>query len=153
MKIDEKVYNRDWFHQKYTVEKLTTREIADIIGCSHGAVYKKLIKFGLVEQEKVDKSRQVDKKLTPEPEKVTPTEEKKTIYLYTFGAKTFYVDPHSPEQQKKAREFRVQVTAENIVDALRRAEIEVRKQSNDFEFSLMVLYGSTVTIFPPRKRE
>lgn len=149
MKIDEKVYNRDWFYKKYTVEKLTTREIAKEIGCSHGAVYKKLTKFGLVEQEKVDK---VDKKLTQEPE-VTPEEEKPTMYLYLFGAKVHYVDPHSPEQQKKAREFRVRVTATTLSEALDLAEERIRQESGGFEFSIMALYGSTVTIFPPRKRE
>lgn len=102
---------------------------------------------------KLSESDDSKNEVTPEPEKVTPTEEPKTMYLYVFGAKVHYVDSNSPEQQKKSHEFRVQVTAESIIEALKRAEIEVRNQSNGFEFSLMNLFGSTVTVYPPRKRE
>lgn len=142
MKIDENKYNRDWFYQKHVTEKLSTREIADIIGCSQSAVIKKLSKFNL-------KSNQSTQKVISEPDEATEPKPN----LYVFGAKTFHIDPNDPSRQKKASEFRVQVLAENVVDALLKAEVEVRKLSNDFEFSLMNLFGSTVTIFPPRKSE
>lgn len=101
--------------------------------------------------------KESSKKLTivnTEPKKVTPDEEEEPkMYLYVFGAKVHYVDPNSPEQQKRAREFRIKVTAENIVDALKRAEEKIRQDSGGFEFSIMTLFGSSVTIFPLKKKE
>ena len=79
--------------------------------------------------------------------------EEPPIYRYMFGAKTFYVDPNSPEQQKRAREFRVQITATKLSEALDLAEQRIRQESGGFEFSIMTQFGSTVTIYPPRKKE
>jgi len=139
-KIDENKYNRDWFYQKHVTEKLSTREIADIIGCSQSAVIKKLSKFNL-------KSNQSTQKVITEPAEVTEPKPN----LYVFGAKTFYVLPDDPSRQKKSRETRVRVAAFTVVEALEKAEREVKRHSNGFEFSLMHLYGSTVTIFPPKE--
>lgn len=41
------LYDRDWMHEHYTVQKMTMYDIADLLGCTDGIVYYAMRKIGL----------------------------------------------------------------------------------------------------------
>lgn len=41
------LYNPEWLRQKYVVERLSCREIAELIGCTQGAVNDRLKRYGI----------------------------------------------------------------------------------------------------------
>jgi transposase-like protein len=138
MKIDDKKLT------ELFTQGLSIRKIAKELNCSPAGVHKRIKTLNL----KVNTETESEHEETREPK-----EEPKRQNVYLFGGKVSYIPPYEPSQRRKSEEIRVKVRADNIVDALKKAELEIKRHSNGFEFSLMTLFGSTVTVYPPRKKE
>ena len=51
--------NRDWLYQKYWIEKLSTYQIADIIGCCQSTVWKALKRLNILRRTKSEARKDI----------------------------------------------------------------------------------------------